>query len=199
MPLFITCAIESMKITYLAALSLLLATQAVSAHDVACSKAQLEIRQIASDTPGMSKSNAFFAILNKGERPCRLTAQLVGVSDGPPVGAFNDNAPIDFVLSPLHENDYSRADDLIGFNVSNDSASGPTRHITKLHFRLADGKTFDAEYTGYDTSPFAPRAQIIPFFAWPIFQGDQCVMKKNKRLSFVENPKIDMRAPLLCG
>lgn len=199
MTVIVAYAINNMKINCLAALSLSLVTQAVSAHDVACSQAQLEIRQIASDAPGMSKSNAFFAILNKGEGPCLLTAQLVGVSGGAPVGRFDDNTPVDFMLPPLHENNYSRANDVIGFNVSNDSASGPTRHITKLHFQLADGKTFDAEYTGYDTSPFSPRAQIIPFFAWPIFQGDQCMMKKNKRLSFVENPKIDIRAPLLCG
>ncbi len=165
----------------------------------ACSENNIEIRQIAADAPGMSKSNAFFAILNVGSAPCRLSAQLVRIGETALTVDFHDNTEVDFVLPPLRDNHFIHAKDVIGFNVSNDSASGPTRHIGALYFQLENGESFTADYAGYDTAPFAPQAQIIPFFAWPVFQGDQCVMPRGKTLSFIENPEIDARKPLACG
>ena len=180
-------------------LSLLLAVQAASAQELACTQTQLEIRKIASDAPGMNKSNAFFAISNKGTLPCRLSAQLVGISEASPVDHFVDNTRVDFILPPLDEGHLARAKDVIGFNISNDGASGPTRNIRTLYFRLANGETFSAEYKGYDTSPFSSRAQIIPFFAWKIFLGDQCMTNGNEPLSFTEQSTIDTYQRLSCG
>jgi hypothetical protein len=189
-----------MNISRLILLSLFLGIEAAaSAQDVACTQSQLEIRQIAGDAPGMNKSNAFFAILNKGNAPCRLSAQLVEIDETSPVDHFDDNTPVDFILPPLDENHRARAKDVIGFDVSNDGASGSARNIKALYFRLANGMIFRAEYTGYDTSPFSPRAQIVPFFTWKAFQGDQCMIKGNKRLSFTEKSKIDTHQPLMCG
>jgi len=179
-------------------LSLLLGIEAAaSAQEPACS--QLEIRQIAGDAPGMSKSNAFFAIVNTKNTPCRLSAQLVEISEASPSDHFDDNTQVDFIIPPLDENGFARAKDVIGFNVSNDSASGPARNINTLYFRLANGDTFSAPYTGYDTSPFSPRAQIVPFFAWKVFLGDQCMTKSNKPLSFTDQSKIDTHQRLSCG
>lgn len=189
-----------MNISGLVGISLLLGIEAAaSAQELPCTQTQLEIRQIAGDVPGMSKSNAFFAIVNNEPTPCRLSAQLVEINEAPPADHFDDNTQVDFVIPPLDENGFARAKDVIGFNVSNDGASGPARKINTLYFRLANGETFSAPYTGYDTSPFSPRAQIIPFFAWKIFLGDQCMTKRNERLSFTDQSKIDMHRRLSCG
>jgi hypothetical protein len=189
-----------MNISCLVALSLLLGIEAAaSAQELACTQVQLEIRQIAGDAPGMSKSNAFFAIVNKESTPCRLSAQLVEISEVSPTDHFHDNTQVDFILPPLDENGFARAKDVIGFNVSNDGASGPARNIKWLYFRLANGETFYAKYSGYDTSPFSPRAQIIPFFAWRVFEGDQCMTTENKPLSFTDESKIDTHRSLSCG
>jgi hypothetical protein len=106
---------------------------------------------------------------------------------------------VDFILPPLDKDGFVHAKDVIGFNVSNDSASGPARNINTLYFRLSNGETFSAAYKGYDTSPFSPRAQIIPFFAWKIFLGDQCMTKGNEPLSFTDKSTIDTHQRLLCG
>jgi hypothetical protein len=188
-----------MKSKRLAMLSLLLAVQAASAQELPCTQSQLEVRQIAGDAPGMSKSNAFFAIVNNERTPCRLSAQLVEISEAWPTDHFDDNTQVDFILPPLDEDGFARAKDVIGFSVSNDGASGPARNIGTLYFRLANGETFSANYKGYDTSPFPPRAQIIPFFAWKVFLGDQCMTTGNKRLSFTDQSKIDTHQRLSCG
>jgi hypothetical protein len=101
----------------------------------------------------------------QGDAPRRLSAQLVEIGEVQPKENFDDNTAVDFILPPLDESGFARAKDVIGFNVSNDSASRPARNIDTLYSRLANGETFSAEYKGYATSPFSPRAQIIPFFA----------------------------------
>jgi hypothetical protein len=177
----------------------LLGHQVAFSESIDCTPDQLDIRQIAGDAPGMSKSNAFFAIVNVGIAPCRLNAQLVRINEQASTESFHDNTPVDFILPPAREQRFVDAKDVIGFNVSNDSASGPTRHIGALHFEFQNGDSFTADYVGYDTAPFAPQAQIIPFFAWPVFQGDQCLTPQGRALSFVENPEIDTQKRLSCG
>jgi hypothetical protein len=188
-----------LRVSRLVIFSLLLGHQVAFSQSIDCTPNQLDIRQIAGDAPGMSKSNAFFAILNVGKKPCKLSAQLVRVGEEALRVSFHDNTPVDFVLPPVREKRFIRAKDVIGFNVSNDSASGPTRHIGALHFEFQNGDSFTADYAGYDTAPFSPQAQIIPFFAWQVFQGDQCLTPQGKALSFVENPEIDTRKRLSCG
>lgn len=159
----------------------------------------LAIRQIALDSPGMSKSNAFFAILNVGKKPCRLIVRRVGISDKPTHASFSDVTPVEYVLLPLRDGRFAGANNVIGFNISNDAASGPTRNTSTLMFELADGRVFSADYKGFDTSPFPPFAHVIRFSGWPIFDGDQCMLAGNTPLSFVDNPEIDTQTPMLCG
>ena len=169
------------------------------AEKAACTHAQLEIRQIALDSPGMSQSNAFFAILNIGKRACRLTAELARISEKPNRDSFSDKAPIDYILLPLRNQRFAGAKNLVGFNVSNNGASGSDRHIHSLVFELAGGKTFSAAYQGYDTSPFSPWAKIIRFSAWKVFDSDQCMLARSQPLSFPENPEVDTRTLMACG
>lgn len=174
-------------------------SQSVFAKRPACTRAHLEIRQIALDSPGMSKTNAFFAILNTGKKSCHLTAQLIKITERADTSKFSDTAPKKYTLLPLRGGRFAGATKVIGFNVSNDGASGPVRNIRSLVFELADGKTFSAAYEGYDTSPFDRWAPLIHLSKWHIFPGDQCMLRNNKPLSFIESPEIDTEAPMTCG
>lgn len=144
----------------------------------ACSENNIEIRQIAADAPGMSKSNAFFAILNVGSAPCRLSAQLVRIGETALTVDFHDNTKVDFVLPPLRDNHFIHAKDVIGltsvtiapaarqdtlahciFNWKTENRLLPTMRDTTLRLSLRRRKSFRFCVAGFSGRPMRDAAR----------------------------------------
>lgn len=167
-----------------------------------CAAKQLEIRQIASDAPGMSHSNAFFAVLNHGSNPCALRAgaglvwsnnttpplpeQLEPSSpSGSPPGNPDEADPASkkrYVLSPVPANGKVALKDIFGFAMANDGASGTGNALfSSISAQLPNakgrpaGRVYKVPYDGYATSPIPKtRFGLEPFLRWGVLEIDSC-------------------------
>jgi hypothetical protein len=203
-----------------ASLSPALAAQAgkTGGQPAYCWSRNLEVQQIALDSPGMMHANSFYVVLNRGSDACILRAGpvLLWSNDkAPKPGAVKPDAKFgqqpaagagqkgaaQYTLPPVPANGKMALKDLVGFPVSN-SGAGDGDWFSSLSVQLPDAKgrpmrqTYRAKYQGYANFPI-PRTRLVlqPFLSWNVLDGDGCMPEGSNNIVVGQGESGNIRNP----